>query len=81
MVKGLRVIPSQSNYFMVEIVDDMLATELTRRLIVDHNILIKNLVAKMDVDGRQYIRIAVKTREENERLVDALKQIFGEVKK
>ena len=74
---GLRVIPSQANYVMAEITTGMSAKELNRQLIVKYNILIKNLVAKLCSDGRQYIRLAVKTREENDRLIAALKELFS----
>ena len=74
---GLRAIPSQANYVMAEITTGMSAKELNRQLIVRYNILIKNLVAKLCSDGRQYIRLAVKTREENDRLIAALKELFS----
>ena len=72
----LRVIPSQANYFMVEIMNGMSAKTINRKLISDYNILIKDLVAKVSVDGRQYVRIAVKTKDENDLLVDALRNIL-----
>lgn len=71
---GLRVIPSQANYLMVEITNGISAKELTGRLILKHNILVKNLFSKLNKDGRQYIRLAVKTEEENNRLVKALRE-------
>lgn len=73
-ISGLRVIPSQANYVMVEVTTGMTAKELNRRLIVKHNLLIKNLVAKIPQDGRQYIRLAVKTTEENNKLIAAIKE-------
>ena len=73
-VENLRVIPSQANYVMAEITNGMTATELTRVLIIKHNILIKNLIAKIHKDNRQYIRLDVKSPEENDRLVAALKE-------
>lgn len=75
-IDGLRVIPSQANYVMAEITAEMSAKELNRQLIVKYNILIKNLVAKLYQDGRQYIRLAVKNTEENNKLISALKEIF-----
>lgn len=75
-IDGLRVIPSQANYVMVEITTGMSSKELNRQLIVKYNILIKNLVAKLYQDGRQYIRLAVKTTEENDKLIASLKKIF-----
>lgn len=76
-IKGLRVIPSQANYIMAEILTGMSAEELTRILIVKNNILIKNLYSKMDENNRQYIRLAVRTSEDNDYLVDALMKILG----
>lgn len=73
-IHGLRVIPSQANYVMAEVTTGMTAKELNRKLIVKHNLLIKNLVAKIQQDGRQYIRLAVKTTEENDKLVAAIKE-------
>ena len=75
-IEGLRVIPSQANYVMAEIIAEVSAKELNRQLIVKYNILIKNLVAKLNQDGRQYIRLAVKTTEENDKLIAVLKKIF-----
>lgn len=72
-IPGLRVIPSQANYVMAEVTTGMTAKELNRRLIVKHNLLIKNLVAKIQQDGRQYIRLAVKTTEEDNKLIAAIK--------
>lgn len=73
-IPGLRVIPSQANYVMAEVITGMSAKELNRRMIVNHNILIKNLVAKIQQDGRQYIRLAIKTSEENDKLITAIKE-------
>lgn len=42
-------------------------------LIVRHNILIKNLVAKIHQDGQQYVRLVVKTSDEDDKLIAALK--------
>lgn len=73
-IPGLIVIPSQANYVMAEVTTGMTAKELNRRLIVKHNLLIKNLVAKIQKDGRQYIRLAVKTTEEDNKLIAAIKE-------
>lgn len=76
-ISGLRPIPSQANYVMVEILDGMTAEELTKKLIVENNILIKNLASKLRHTGRQYVRIAIRNREENNRLLQALTEIFN----
>ena len=69
---GLRVFPSQANYLMVELVDGTTSGELARRLFVDESILIKDLTSKMGQGGRQFVRLAVRTEEENDKLVEAI---------
>ena len=74
-VKGIRVIPSQANYVMVELTGGHTAREVTKKLLVEHNILIKDLSPKME--GKQYLRLAVRNTEDNEKLVAALKEILA----
>jgi len=71
-LEGVRVIPSQANYLMVELLGSVGASELTRRLLVEDSILIKDLSSKISRDGRQFIRLAVRTKEENDQLVRAI---------
>ena len=75
-IDGLRVVPTQANYVMAEITSGMTAAELTRCLIIKHDILIKNLFAKVNRNGKQYIRLAVRNAEENDSLVDAVRDIL-----
>lgn len=75
-IPGLRVLPSQANYLMVEL-EDISSRQLAERLLAEHGILIKDLASKLpDQDGR-YVRIAVKTPQEDDRLVSALHEIVG----
>lgn len=75
----LRVIPSQANYFLCEVTGDMSSHELTLRLLTDFNILIKDCSSKkgFGTDGRQYVRIAIRDRHDNSKLVSALKQLLS----
>lgn len=68
----IRVIPSQANYFMIELMNGMSSRELTKELFDKENLLIKDLSKK--VYAGQYIRIAVRGRDDNDRLIDALKR-------
>ncbi len=76
-VPGLRVVPSQANYLLVEITDGRTAKELTRILLVEHQLFIKDLTSKIRMDGRQFVRIAVRSREDNRKLIEALRGIHG----
>ena len=73
-VPNLRVIPSQANYILCEIVGQRTSKELTAILLNDYNILIKDLSGKNGFGGKSYIRVAVKRPEENQKLIDALKK-------
>ena len=72
-VSFLRVIPSQANYFLCEITSRFTSAELTERLLVHHNILIKDCDTKNGLKGRNMVRIAVRNTDDNDRLVQVLK--------
>lgn len=67
----LRPIPSQANYIMCEVVSGT-ARDICERALTK-NILIKDLSSKMN--GKQYIRIAVRNDGDNERLIQVLKNM------
>lgn len=74
-VSFLRVIPSQANYFLCE-VHGITSAELTLKLLDEHDILIKDCGNKKGFGSdRQYIRIAIRDREDNSRLAKVLKSL------
>ena len=73
-IKGLRVFPSQANYLMCEITNGNSSKNLVSNCL-ERDILIKDLSDKIK-NGRQYIRIAVRSQDENSRLIDILEQIL-----
>ena len=75
-IRGFRVIPSQANYVMVELDDDISPKDLLKRLLIKHNLLIKELTTK--TKGRNYLRLAVRNKEDNDVLIAALKEETGE---
>lgn len=68
----LRVIPSQANYFLCEVKAPYTSAELTRCLL-RKNILIKDCSTKKVFGGKNYIRIAVRNKSDNDKLIEALK--------
>ena len=73
-IPQLRIIPSEANYVMAEIVSQKwTAFSLTKELLCKNNILIKDLTKKV---SPQYIRIAVRNEKENQKLIDCLKKLF-----
>ena len=74
-VPYLRVIPSQANYFLCELITDKFTSkELAVRLLADHDILIKDCSGKSAFSRGSYIRLAVRDREDNHKLTEALKE-------
>lgn len=70
----LHVMPSQANYFLCEVTDRFTSKELTQRLL-DHDVLISNCSRKKNMADRNLVRIAVRSKEDNDRLIDILKKI------
>ena len=68
-IPGVRVLPSQANYVMAEIDSAYPTAELTEKLLVKHDILVKDLKSKV---GGNYLRIAIRNRKDNEILIRAL---------
>lgn len=71
-IPWLRVIPSQANYFLCEITDRFTSHELTEKLLVEHNILIKDCSTKKGFGGKNYIRLAIRDRKDDSRLAEVL---------
>lgn len=72
---NLRVIPSQANYLMVELLGGLSARAVTRDLLVNRCILVKDLSPKLG--GQQYLRLAVRDTRDNDRLLEALRPLCG----
>ena len=75
-ISWLRVMPSQANYVMCELVGKSSA-EICGSLL-ERNIFIKDLSKKIN-NGKQYIRIAVRDEYDNKILIDALNLIGDEL--
>jgi histidinol-phosphate/aromatic aminotransferase/cobyric acid decarboxylase-like protein/choline kinase len=75
-VPFLRVMPSQANYFLCEVLPPYTAKEIVIYMLRHHNILTRDCSLKPGLDpNKQYMRIAVRNHEDNTRLVVALKQL------
>ena len=70
----LRVMPTQANYFLCEVLPPYTATEIVVYTLRNHNILTRDCSQKPGLDpNKQYMRIAVRNHEDNTRLVEALR--------
>jgi threonine-phosphate decarboxylase len=70
---GLVVFPSAANYLFLELHADMpAASDLRSRLIAKHRILIRNCDSYEGLAPGHYVRVAVRSGDENCRLIQAL---------
>ena len=76
-IKGMKVFKPDANYIYCRLPDEALSgPEVTKRLFIEHNIYIKDSVGKTQPDADRYIRIASRTQEENNTLIDALMDVM-----
>ena len=74
-ISFLRVMPSQANYFLCEILPPKNANQLVLTMLKRFNILVRDCSDKQGFDGKQYMRIAVRSHEDNEKLIHAFKEL------
>ena len=75
-VPFFRVMSSQANYFLCEVLPPYTASEIVIYMLKQHNILTRDCSGKPGLDpNKQYMRIAVRNHEENTRLVEGLREI------
>ncbi|MBE9468459.1 MAG: histidinol-phosphate aminotransferase family protein [Bacteroidetes bacterium] len=76
-INDMTVFKPDANYIFCRLPDTALSgPEVTKRLFIKYNIYIKDSVGKTQPDADRYIRIASRTNEENNKLVDALKDVM-----
>ena len=71
-IEYLRVIPSEANYLLCEVLPPHTPRELAIQLLKQHNILIKDCTSKCHAP---YIRIAVRDTDDNKQLIAALRTL------
>ena len=70
----LHLIPTQANYFCLEITDKY-SSELTKLLLEKYNIMVKDCNSKSSLKGRNFIRVSVRNQQDNDQLIRALKAL------
>lgn len=69
----LKVFQSQANYFMCEVIGTQFTSKELAMQLLKENILIKDCSGKDGFCDRQYIRLAIRDKVDNQRLIDNLK--------
>lgn len=70
----LHVMPSQANYFLCDVIDRFTSKDLTQ-ILLDHDVLISNCARKKNMGEKNLVRIAIRSKEDNDKLIDILKKL------
>ena len=81
-IPGMKVHKPDANFIFCRLPEDAAdGPEITRRLFIDHNILIKDCMGKTQPDADRYLRIACRTEAENRKLIAALSEVLSQPEK
>lgn len=72
----IKVMPSQANYFFLEVLPPYKPTELCSILLKKYNILASACLAKKGIEPNKYMRIAVRNHGDNKKFIKALKELI-----
>lgn len=71
----IKVMPSQANYFFLEVLPPYTPLSLCSTLLKNYNILASACLAKKGIESNRYMRIAVRNHADNEKLIVALNEL------
>ena len=77
-LRYIRVIPSQANYLMVELLDGLDAEELKQKMLLEKKVFIKTLSKKIK-GKKQYLRIAIRNEVDNDMFIQKLTETLNEM--
>jgi threonine-phosphate decarboxylase len=69
--RKLRAIPSDVNFYLIEILNEKTSTELTSKLLIKNEIFVRDCKSFRDMNDK-FIRVAIKTPKENNVLLESL---------
>ena len=73
-IKGLKVIPSMSNFCLIEITNGLSSFEYMSKLLIEYGIYVRDCSDKIGLEG-EYIRVSARKENENEYIINAIKRI------
>jgi threonine-phosphate decarboxylase len=75
-IAGLKALPSGVNFFLADVSGTGMTSGLFAARMLDEGIVVRDCASFMML-GETFVRLAVRPREENERLIRALKKVAG----
>ena len=75
-IRGFKVFPADTNFVFIDVRESGLEASEFRTKMIGYGILVRDCSSFTGLD-KFYIRVAVKTRKENEKLLDAFRKVFS----
>lgn len=72
----IRVMPSQANYFFLEVLAPYKPKELCAILLKEYNILASACLAKKGIEPNKYMRIAIRNHGDNAKFIAAMRELI-----
>ena len=72
----LHVMPSQANFVFAEVLHPYKPSDIVLKLMKNHDILLSSCSSKKGLEPDKYMRIAVKDHGDNNKLIEALKELI-----
>lgn len=72
----IKVMPSQANYFFLEVLPPYKPKELCAILLKRYNILASACLAKKGIEANKYMRIAVRNHGDNAKFIQAMRELI-----
>jgi threonine-phosphate decarboxylase len=74
-IKGFKVFPADTNFILIDVRKSGLTASALRTKMIKHGVLVRDCSSFTGLDGF-YVRVAVKTRKENKKLLDAFRKVL-----
>jgi len=74
-IEGLKVYPSMANFVLVELTNGATSYDFVSKLLIKYGIYFRDGSDKIGLDG-EFARIASRTKDENEIILDAIKEVL-----
>lgn len=75
-INSIKIFPSVANFLLIKILNKNITSKVFRNVLLNKGIIIRDCSNFRGLDN-QYIRIAVKNRKENSKLVQAIKEVMS----
>lgn len=74
-IRGFNVFPADTNFVLIDVRRSGFTATRLRECMINHGVLVRDCSSFSGLDGF-YLRVAIRTRKDNERLLDAFKKVL-----